>query len=132
MTDIVAKGRDLYAALAVGDVATLRRLLSDTFQGQLSEGLPHELGRRYDGLEAMTADGWGSVGLWFDMRPEVQELVDGGDVLIGRGDYVGVAKPTGRPVRAAFAHFWRFDGEQFTGVAQITDTGMWRDALDGE
>lgn len=84
MTDILAKGRELYAALAAGDVDALGRLLSANFQAQLSEGLPHGFGRRYDGLDSMMAEGWGALGQWFEISPHPQELVDGGDVLIGR------------------------------------------------
>jgi hypothetical protein len=41
----------------------------------------------------------------------------------------GTARDTGKPLRAAFAHFGQFNGTQFTGLQQVTDTGMWRDAL---
>ena len=129
MTDILTKGRELYQALAGGDLTTLRRLLADDFQGDLTQGLPHGLGRHYDGLDAMMSDGWAGVGEWFDMSPHPEELIDGGHVLVGRGHYVGTARHTGRPVRAAFAHFWPFDGRQFTGVVQVTDSAAWRDGL---
>lgn len=129
MTDILIRGRELYTALAGGDVEALRRLLSANFQGQLSEGLPNGLGRRYEGRESMMTDGWAAVGELFEMSPHPEELIDGGDVLIGRGRYVGTAKPTGKSVNAAFAHFWRFDGAQFTGVQQVTDSGKWLEAL---
>jgi hypothetical protein len=44
--------------------------------------------------------------------------------------YEGRAKTTGKQLRAAFAHFWQFNGAQFTSLQQVTDTGIWRDALD--
>lgn len=130
MSEIISKGRELYAALGSGDPDTLKRLLSPTFQGELTAGLPHGFGRTYDGLDVMMTEGWGAVGNWFEMSPQIEELFNGGSVLVGRGFYVGKAKPTGKPVRAAFAHFWRFDGQQFTGVYQVTDSGVWRDALE--
>jgi ketosteroid isomerase-like protein len=130
MADILSSGRELYSALGGGDIESLRRLLSPNFRGELTAGLPHGFGRTYAGLEAMMGEGWGAVGQWFEMSPQPTELYDGGDTLIGRGFYVGTAKPTGKPVRAAFAHFWKFDGQQFTAVHQITDSGAWRDALD--
>jgi 2-(1,2-epoxy-1,2-dihydrophenyl)acetyl-CoA isomerase len=130
MTEILVKGRELYAALAAGDIDALTRLLSADFQAQLTEGLPQGFGRSYDGLDSMMSDGWGAVDRWFEMSPHPEKLIDGGDVLVGLGSYVGTAKPTGKPLRAAFAHFWRFDGEQFTAVRQVTDSGKWRDALE--
>lgn len=129
MADILNEGRQLYAALAAGDVEALGRMLTPNFQGQLSEGLPNGFGRGYDGLQAMMEDGWGAIGAVFEMSPQPEELIDGGDVLIGRGHYVGTAKPTGKAVRAAFAHFWQFDGRHFTSVRQVTDTAKWHEAL---
>jgi hypothetical protein len=99
------------------------------FQGQLSEGLPNGPGRHYDERDAMLTDGWGAIGEWFALTPYAEVLTDCGDVLAGRNFYVGTAKPTEKQVRAAFAHFWRFDGTRFTGVIQVTDTGTWQDGL---
>lgn len=130
MAEILTRGRELYAAVTDGGVEALGRLLTPDFQGQLSEGMPCGLGRIYDGLPMMMNEGWGAIDAEFEINPQPEELIDGGGVLIARGYYVGTAKSTGRAVRAAFAHFWRFDGERFTGVQQITDTAKWRDALD--
>jgi ketosteroid isomerase-like protein len=129
MSDIINKGEQLYAALQSGDVEALHRLLSLDFRGELTAGLPHSLGRVYEGLDAMVGEGWSAVDEIFEMGPQVDKLYDGGDVLIGRGWYVGTARPTGKPVRAAFAHFWSYDGERFTGVHQVTDSATWERAL---
>ena len=64
------------------------------------------------------------------MSPHVEELLEAGYYLIGRGTYVGVAKPTGKPVEAAFAHFWRFDGGRIVSVHQVTDSALWARALE--
>ena len=129
MTDIIEKGRALFAALQAGDVEALRQLLAPDFRGELTPGLPNGLGRIYEGFDAMLRDGWGRVGEAFDMHPEPDRFIDGGDVLIVHGYYVGTVRSTGRPVRADFAHFWSFDGARFTGVKQVTDSGAWRDGL---
>lgn len=131
-SSLLEKGSALYNALGTGDVATLEQLLSEDFQGRLTEGLPQGFGRSvYSGRDAMLNDGWGSIGAFFDMRPEVERMIDGGDTLVGMGSYVGTAKPTGKDVRAAFAHFWTYDGEHFTGVRQVTDSALWERALNG-
>ncbi len=129
MKNIIPKGEELFTALRGGDVDALHRLLIPDFRGELTAGLPHGFGRVYEGLDSMINDGWGAVGEYFEMVPEIEELYDGGDVLIARGHYVGKAKPTGKSVRAAFAHFWAFDGEQFTGVYQVTDSATWEQGL---
>ncbi len=129
MNQILIKGGELYAALAAGDGDALRALLSADFRGELTAGLPQGLGGCYVGREVMMEQGWGAVGLLFDMRPQVAALFDAGPVLIAHGHYVGIARTTGKPVHAAFAHFWRFDGSRFDSVMQVTDSGVWRDAL---
>lgn len=126
---VIVAGRRLYAALASGDVDTLRDLLSDDFRGTLTAGLPLGFGRTYEGRDAMMREGWGAIGAHLAMAPQVDRLWDGGDVLIGRGTYVGHAIETGRPVRAAFAHVWGFDGIRFTSVDQVTDSVAWAEAL---
>ncbi|HEV7252052.1 MAG TPA: hypothetical protein VGN97_02995 [Mesorhizobium sp.] len=128
-SDILAKGEQLYVALRTGDVEVLYRLLSPNFRGELTAGLPHGFGRVYEGLDVMIGQGWSAVGEYFQIGPQVDRMYDGGDVLIGRGWYMGTAKPTGKPVRAAFAHFWSYDGERFTGVQQVTDSATWAAAL---
>lgn len=129
MNSILRNGHELYAALSGGNVDALRELLTDNFRGELTAGLPKGLGRLYEGREAMMREGWGAVGQWFEMSPVMEQMFDGGDVLIGHGHYVGKVKRTGKPIRAAFAHFWSFDGQRFNGVTQVTDSGVWRDAL---
>lgn len=56
------------------------------------------------------------------------QLLERGDMLIGRGHYVGHIKASGRPVRFASAHFWSFDGDRFAAVEQVTDSAPWRAA----
>jgi ketosteroid isomerase-like protein len=129
MSTILTKGQGLFAALRAGDVEALHLLLAPTFRGQLTAGLPHRFGRVYEGLEAMINEGWGGIGQYLEMKPEVDAFFDAGDVLVVRGHYVGKAKATGKPVRAAFAHFWQFDGQQFTAVYQVTDSAAWHAAL---
>jgi len=132
-TDVAARlavGKRLYQALGAGDVAVLRDVLADDFQGHLSAGLPHGFGQRtYDGREQMLSEGWGAVGGYFDMSPQVEELLVAEDYLIGRGNYVGTATSTGKTVKAAFAHFWRFDGDKIVSVRQVTDSALWQQAL---
>jgi ketosteroid isomerase-like protein len=126
---VLVAGRTLYAALAAGDGGVLTDLLSDDFRGTLTAGLPHGFGRTYEGRDAMMNEGWGAIGAHFALAPQVERLWDGGDVLIARGTYVGHAIETGRPVHAAFAHVWGFDGARFTSVEQVTDSAAWAEAL---
>lgn len=129
MSGIISKGEAVYAALLAADLVALRRLLSPDFCGHLTEGLPYGFGGVYDGLDAMIKGAWQAIGEYFELRPEVDELFDCSDVLIARGFYVGRARSTHKAFRAAFAHFWDFNGERFTAVRQVTDSGAWEKAL---
>ncbi|MDH6590415.1 ketosteroid isomerase-like protein [Variovorax sp. TBS-050B] len=130
MSEISTKGRELYAALNSGDADALARLLRDDFSGCLSPGLPRGLGKTYGGLNAMMGEAWAVVDQLFDLDVEVDQLFEAGDMLIARGMYHGTAKQSGKAFRAAFAHFWHYDGTQFSQLQQITDTGLWRDAIE--
>lgn len=125
----LAAGERLYQALGAGDAAVLRELLREDFQGHLTSGLPHGFGRTYDGREAMLTDGWGALGAYFAVSPQVEELLEAGEYLVGRGVYVGTAKETGKPIAAGFAHFWRFEGDRIVSVHQVTDSALWHQAL---
>ena len=123
-------GRSLYDALLAGDQDVLRRLLADDFVGDLTPGLPNGYGDHpYRGREVMLTEGWGRVGRSFAMGPQVDEIITTDDCIIGRGHYVGTAVPTGKPVRARFAHFWRVRDGRITSVLQVTDSATWEHAL---
>jgi ketosteroid isomerase-like protein len=130
MTNILIKGHDLYAALNSGNADALQRSLSGDFRGRLSPGLPRGLGKSYSGLDAMMGQAWALVDQLFQLDVKAEQFFDAGEVLIVRGTYSGTARKTGKVLSAAFAHFWQYDGTRFSGLQQITDTGLWRDAVD--
>jgi 2-(1,2-epoxy-1,2-dihydrophenyl)acetyl-CoA isomerase len=115
----------LYAALAAGDRAEVETLLDPSFTASFSEGLPHGIGGRHDGTDAIDR-GWWAIGRAFQLRArpdELVETVDGRLLVLGR--YVGQARASGAPVDAAFAHLWSGDGARLTALVQITDTARW-------
>jgi hypothetical protein len=123
-------GEALYAALGAGDAGTLRTLLAEDFVGDQTPGLPHEYGAQvYQGLAAMLTDGWGRVWQGFAMRPEPEEILVTDDYIEGRGNDVGTAVSTGKPVKARFAHFWRVEEDEIVSVVQVTDSATWQRAL---
>lgn len=129
MSKLLSLGKELYRALNEGDAVALQRLLSTDFKGHLSAGLPHGLGRDYDSRDAMMSEAWAYVDANFAIEISVEHFFDAGDVLIVHGSYVGSSRLTGGALRADFAHFWVFDGRQFTGLRQVTDTALWHKSL---
>ncbi|MGF1661367.1 MAG: nuclear transport factor 2 family protein [Kineosporiaceae bacterium] len=130
MSHLVSEGHRLYAFLRGESEDSPESLLAEAFRGHLTDGLPLGLGGDYVSRSEMIEQGWGGVGQHFAMAPEVDELyaVNEG-LMVARGHYVGHGVATGKPVRAAFAHFWTHDGSRFSSVYQVTDTAAWSAAL---
>lgn len=79
----------------------------------------------YVGPDAVAAGVFGRIHEeWDDYTVAIDELVDGGDVVVGVGTYSGTYKQTGRFFAARVAHVWRLEGGQVVAFEQITDTEM--------
>ncbi|MGO4680559.1 nuclear transport factor 2 family protein [Microbacterium sp. 2MCAF23] len=61
---------------------------------------------------------------WDDYTLAVDEVIDGGDTVIGIGTYSGTNKSTGRFFAARVAHVWRLEGGEVVAFEQFTDTEM--------
>ena len=85
-----------------------------------------------DGVKALKLAVAGMVSKVPSVRPKLSTVEPSRGLAAERHGCFALqswAKRTGRTLHAAFAHFWQFDGTQFTALQQATDTGMWRDAL---
>ncbi len=131
MNDEQELGRALYDMLLAGDQDTLRRLLAEGFVDDLTPSLPNGYGQQiYQGREVMLTYGWGRVGKDFARGPEVDEILTTGDCSSGRSRLLRRdGHPTGKPVRARFAHFWRVQDGNITSVVQVTDSAAWEHAV---
>lgn len=65
----------LYRALAAHDRDALMEMLSETFRGRVSEGMPDGLGGLYEGANAMLNDCWGPLFAAFDVQPVPEEFL---------------------------------------------------------
>lgn len=122
---------ELYTAFKAWDADRLRRVLSDDFVGQVTSGLPEELGGRYEGAEAMLTQVWGRVaGLFLGMHPAPEEYLEvEGDRILVLGRYVGQARRSGRPLDAEFAHLLEVTDGRISSLRQFTDSQRWVEAL---
>ncbi len=120
--------RKLYDALATGDTAAISALLHPDFRGVIAEGMPVGAGQ-HDGAEAMWSDGWAQIGRAFAAGPkptEMTALVDGRLLVSGR--YQGRGRRGGGPLDAAYTHVFSFRDNRISGIEQVSDTALWRDA----
>lgn len=116
----------LYAALGSADRNTLRQLLALGLVAVMTHSLPFGIGGIHAGADAMFDEVWGPTMAAFTLHPEPTEYLQvshGRVVVFGR--YVGVARPTGRDLDAAFVHDLRFRGHKVSQWIQITDSAAW-------
>lgn len=66
---------------------------------------------------------------WDDYTVAIDEVVDGGDVVVGIGTYSGSYKQTGRFFAARVVHVWRVVDGEVVAFEQFTDTELVNRAL---
>jgi 2-(1,2-epoxy-1,2-dihydrophenyl)acetyl-CoA isomerase len=127
----VSTAQQLYRALATGDRDAISTLLHPDFVGDVTDGLPLEMGGRHDGPEAMRRDVWWTIGRHYkvEVQPEEFRLLDDDRLFVG-GHYRGEARASGRRLDAAFIHLIGFAADgRITSLQQLTDSAAWVHAL---
>lgn len=127
----VSMAQQLYRALAAGDREALSMLLHPDFVGQVTDGLPLNMGGRHDGPEAMRRDVWWTIGRHYkvEAQPEEFHLLDD-DRLFVAGHYRGEGRASGRRLDAAFIHLIAFAADGLiVSLQQLTDSAAWVQAL---
>jgi len=127
----VSTAQQLYRALAVGDRETLTTLLHPGFVGQVTHGMPLDMGGRHDGPEAMRRDVWWTIGRHYkvEVQPDEYRLLDDGRLFVA-GHYRGEGRASGRRLDAAFIHLIAFADDGLIGsLEQLTDSAAWVEAL---
>lgn len=129
MASNVEVARAYYEAAERRDGAALAELLHPDVELRLTEGLPDDLGGVYEGMEPAlgalrrAAEGFDPLACPERFLP----AEDGHVVVLGR--YAGVARETGVPFDAAFAHVLRVREGRIDRFTQVTDSRRWADAL---
>jgi len=59
---------------------------------------------------------------WEGYQFKLESLVDGGDRIVGIGDYRGTYRATGKPMQARVVHVWQLAGGKVVRFEQFTDT----------
>jgi hypothetical protein len=120
--------RDHYAASDRGDLDGMLAPLAPDVHWTEAAGFPYA--GTYVGPDAVARNVFSRIQEdWDDYTVAIDEIVDGGDVVVGTGTYSGTHRQTGRFFAARVAHVWRLDGGSVVAFEQFTDTEMVNRAL---
>ena len=117
----VATIQRLYDALCERDPAGLAAVCDPQVSWEITPGFPY--GGTFIGIESVFKDFFAPLGQAFeDWRPEVENILDAGDEVIGLGRYRTRAKATGKVMTAGFAHVWSVQDGKVIRLRQYADT----------
>jgi uncharacterized protein len=116
--------RQLYDAFNSGDLATFEQGLSqDLIWNEADNGL-NCAGNPYRSFAAVRDGVFAPTTRDFDQfRVELEQLIDGGEFVIGTGRYRGTSTATGRALSAQFCHVMHVDSQgKLDRVQEYADT----------
>ncbi|MHB1200042.1 MAG: nuclear transport factor 2 family protein [Polaromonas sp.] len=114
--------QSFYDAIARGDVAGVLAVLHAELAWTEAEGFPYYSGtwrtpqEVVDKLLVPLARDWES----FAAMPN--DFIEAADRVVAFGVYTGIAKATGKSMRAPFAHLWRVRDGKLASFDMYTDT----------
>ncbi|WP_110588432.1 nuclear transport factor 2 family protein [Microbacterium suaedae] len=119
-----------YAASDAGDIDGMVAPLSPQVTWTEAAGFPYA--GTYSGPDEVVRNVFARLAEdWDGYRLTVDEVIDGGDTVVGIGTYSGTYRLTGRFFEARVAHVWRLKDGVVTAFEQFTDTAMVQKALRG-
>lgn len=120
--------RNLYQALAQGDVPTVLDAMDAEIEWTEAEGFPY--GGTYRGAQAIVENVFVKLATeWDYYRVAPDEFLDAGDKIVVLGNYSGAYKATGRSMSVPFAHVWTVSDGKVVKFVQYTDTLKVSEAL---
>ncbi|MFJ4997753.1 nuclear transport factor 2 family protein [Microbacterium sp. NPDC088619] len=123
--DIIAEH---YAASDRGDLDGMLAPLAADVSWTEAAGFPYA--GTYLGPDAVAAGVFQRIqDEWDDYTVAIDEVIDGGDVVVGIGTYSGTYRATGRFFAARVAHVWRLNDRRVVAFEQFTDTELVNRAL---
>ncbi|MFA5952312.1 MAG: nuclear transport factor 2 family protein [Hyphomicrobium sp.] len=114
--------RAFYSAIADGNAQRVLSLLDDDLHWTEAEGFPY-----YSGTWRSPSDVLEKLLVplsqdWLNFAASPDEFITADNRVITLGVYSGVAKSTGKTMRAPFAHAWRVRGDKISHFDMYTDT----------
>ena len=110
-----------YAASDRGDLKGMLAPLAHDVRWTEAEGFPYA--GTFIGPEAVAENVFASIQRDIDgFTLTVDEVIDGGDTIVGLGTYAGTVRATGRSFEARVAHIWHLTNGRVATFEQVTDT----------
>lgn len=120
----------MYAAFATGDIPTVLAGLDPKVEWWEAENFIYAEGNPYVGPQSVLQGVFMRLAMeWDGFGVAPAGVLDAGDMAIGHGYYSGTYKPTGKTVRAQFAHFFTFREGKIVKFQQYTDTAQFKEAV---
>ena len=112
---------DHYAASARQDIAGMMTEVSPDVAWTEMAGFP--CAGTWIGPDQVVAHVFAVLGReWEGYRFTLEQLIDGGEQVVGVGTYSGTYRKTGKPMQARATHVWRLAGRKIVSFEQFTDT----------
>lgn len=113
--------KNLYDSFAKGDVPSVLATFDENISWTEAEGFIY--GGTYTGPNAVLENVFMKFGTeWEGFSAVPDQIVDGGDHVVGLGNYSGKLLKTGKSVTVPFAHAWTFRDGKIIKFVQYTDT----------
>lgn len=110
-----------YAASAQGDIGAMMADVSPQVRWTEMAGFP--CAGTWIGPQAVIDNVFTVLGKdWIGYRFELQNLIDGGDHVVGVGTYHGIYRTTDKAMQARVAHLWTLKDGEIVTFEQFTDT----------
>lgn len=121
---------EMYAAFGRGDIPFVMGALDPEIEWWEAENFIYADKNPYRGQQSVLGGVFMRLGTeWEGFAVTPEEVLDAGDTVVGRGYYSGKFRPTGREVRAQFAHVFKFKDGKVVKFQQYTDTAQFQKAV---
>jgi hypothetical protein len=119
----VALVRGIYDGFAAGDVAAVLGAMSPDIVWNEAENFPYADGNPYVGPQAVAEGVFARcIGEWDGFAVAIDEIIDGGDTIVGLGRYAGTYKASGKAMNPQLVHVWRVEDGKAARFQQYADT----------
>ena len=129
MTSPTDAAKAFYAAVARGDVPGVLDALHPDLHWTEAEGFPYYSGTWRSPQEVVDKLLVPLMRDWNGFSAIADDFIEDGDRVVSIGAYAGVAKATGKTMRAPFVHVWRVRDGKLARFDMHTATWLGRPAL---